>query len=70
MAINSIVRMINTKAKTEKENREKTEKHLKYIMRKDATNPDLCWANMLDIENVFEDFGFLLNVQVKIMDVH
>lgn len=65
MAFNSIVRMINTKAKTEKENREKTEKHLKYIMRKDATNPDLCWANMLDIENVFEDFGFFAKCSGK-----
>jgi len=58
MGTNSIVRIINTKATTEEENKRVSQKHLKYILREDATNPDLCWVNMVDIDDVLESFGF------------
>lgn len=58
MGTNSIVRVINTKATTEEENKRISKKHLDYILRKDATHPDLCWVNMVDIDNVLESFGF------------
>lgn len=58
MGANSIVRIINTKATTEEENKWISKKHLKYILRKDATNPDLCWVNMVDMNDVLESFGF------------
>ena len=58
MGANSIVRVINTKATTGEDNKRISKKHLEYIMRKDATNPDLCWVNMVDIDDVLESFGF------------
>lgn len=58
MGTNSIVRLINTKATTEEENKRISKKHLTYILRKDATNPDLCWVNMVDMNDVLESFGF------------
>lgn len=58
MAANSIMRIINTKATTEEGNKRISKKHLEYILRKDATHSDLCWGNMIDMDNVLESFGF------------
>lgn len=58
MATNSIMRIINTKATTEEENKRISKKHLEYILRKDATHSDLCWGNMVDMNDVLKSFGF------------
>lgn len=58
MAANSIMRIINTKATTEEDNKRISKKHLEYILRKDATHSDLCWVNMVDMDDVLESFGF------------
>ena len=58
MGTNSIVRVINTKATTEEENKQISKKHLEYILRKDATHSDLCWENMVDMNDVLKSFGF------------
>lgn len=58
MGANSIVRVINTKATTEGENKRISKKHLEYILRKDVTRSDLCWMNMVDMDDVLESFGF------------
>ena len=58
MGTNSIVRIINTKATTEEENKRISKKHLEYILRKDATHSDLCWGNMVDMDDILESFSF------------
>ena len=58
MGTNSIVRVINTKATTEEDNKRISKKHLEYILRKDATHSNLCWENMVDMDDVLESFGF------------
>ncbi len=65
MATGSILKMMNTTAKTEVENASITRKHLKYILRDHATTPDLVWLNMVDKNDVFGSFGFFAKVAGK-----
>lgn len=58
MVKGSIVRIINTKAKNRDENRRIKEKHLKYILRKEATDKNLMWSNMVDEDDILGSFGF------------
>ena len=67
METGSILKMINTKAKDETENFAVTQKHLKYILREDATNPDLFWSNLVDIDDIFGTFGFFAKAAEKNM---
>lgn len=58
MESGSILKMINTKANTKEENHSLVRKHLNYIMRSDATYNDLIWTNMVEKDNILDDFGY------------
>lgn len=69
MSTGSIVKVVNTKAHNADENKNISQKHLRYITRNDATNSKLIACNMVDPDNILESFGFLLNQLVKIQVV-
>lgn len=58
MSTGSIVKVINTKAHNADENKNISQKHLRYITRNDATNAKLIACNMVDPDNILESFGF------------
>lgn len=58
MSTGSIVKVVNTKAHNADENKNISQKHLRYITRNDATNFKLIACNMVDPDNILESFGF------------
>jgi hypothetical protein len=58
MSTGSIVKVVNTKAHNADENKNISQKHLRYITRNDATNSKLIACNMVDPDNILESFGF------------
>lgn len=58
MSTGSIVKVVNTKAHNADENKNISQKHLRYITRNDATNAKLIACNMVDPDNILESFGF------------
>lgn len=58
MSTGSIVKVVNTKAHNADENKNISQKHLRYIIRNDATNAKLIACNMVDPDNILESFGF------------
>lgn len=58
MSTGSIVKVINTKAHNADENKNISQKHLRYITRNDATNAKLIACNMVDPDNILKSFGF------------
>lgn len=58
MSTGSIVKVINTKAHNADENKNISQKHLRYITRNDATNAKLIACNIVDPDNILESFGF------------
>ncbi|WP_302809781.1 relaxase/mobilization nuclease domain-containing protein [Megamonas funiformis] len=58
MSTGSIVKVVNTKAHNADENKNISQKHLRYITRNDATNAKLIACNMVDLDNILESFGF------------
>ena len=65
MYANSIIKVMNTKACNASENDKIIEKHLSYILRKDATSPDLRWLNMVESDDILNSFGFFSKVAGK-----
>lgn len=62
MADFSILRMMDSSAKTAEEAHRKTLKHLNYITRSSATQQDLIYCDKVNLANMTEDFGYFLKV--------
>lgn len=58
MEYGSILKVINTKASSEAENRLISKKHLEYVLRKEATADELVYLNMVDGTDVLGSFGY------------
>ena len=65
MYFNSIIKVINTKAYNASENDKIAKKHLNYILRKDATSPDLRWMNVVEPDDILDSFGFFAKAAGK-----
>lgn len=62
MADFSILRMMDSSAKTAEEAHRKTLKHLNYITRSNATQQDLVYCDKVNLANMAEDFGYFRKV--------